>query len=471
MPTTGNVGPNALLNYQTVYEYKESKKLFEHIFLNGKLVNSKYYYNNFVFHEQNIDPQTGLLIKSVIYQENGKLNYELSLNDLIITAPNQKAITPSINQCKIYNDVGSISYQGSFKELPKGRVVSLDNIYQQNLEDGITSASNCTTEGFWKNNFKHGKGTTFYDTGKIAFEGTYEFGKRNGYGVSYYKNANKSYEGFWKADIYANFGKLYYESGILSLEGYFSNNRKNFKGIKYNIHGGKIYEGEMLNYKVSDSSMLIQNYKSENEGTSYYVKTGTIKYHGYWDNDLYHDFGTLYHENAEVKYQGSFKFGKFHGRGQKYDYSGSLVCRCKWKENKIDMIYLTDEQIKLGYSILDVSDNCWFIGMEKNGRRNGYGFEFTKTKGVKTGEGNYIEDTANGFGKSFWVNDEFHSTIKYIGNYEDSDANGAGCFYYPNGKLRYRGKFKDSENDYGKFHVEYLENGMFRIEENYKGTL
>ena len=122
-------------------------------------------------------------------------------------------------------------------------------------------------------------------------------------------------------------------------------------------------------------------------------------------------------------------------------------------------------------NILDVSDNCWFIGMEKNGRRNGYGFEYTKTKGVKTGEGNYIEDTANGFGKSFWVNDEFHSTIKYIGNYEDSDANGAGCFYYPNGKLRYRGKFKDSENDYGKFHVEYLENGMFRIEENYKGTL
>ena len=248
MPTSGNMGSSVYLNYQTIYEYKDSKKLFEHIFLNGKLVNTKYYYNNYVFHEQNVDPNTGLLIKSTIFQENGKLNYELSLNDFNITQPNQKLTVPSINQTKIYNDLGSISYQGSFKEQPKGRIASLDNMYVQNLEDSIMSNQISTTEGFWKNNFKHGKGTTFYEIGKVAFEGTYEFGKRNGYGISYYKNGNKSYEGFWKADIYANFGKLYYENGVLSLEGYFSNNRKNFKGTKYNMTGqnahGKVHRDQ-----------------------------------------------------------------------------------------------------------------------------------------------------------------------------------------------------------------------------------
>lgn len=177
------------------------------------------------------------------------------------------------------------------------------------------------------------------------FEGSYEFGKRNAYGVSYYKNGNKQYEGFWRSDAYINYGKLYHDNGSLHLEGYFSNNCQNFKGSKYNLNEIEIYKGEMVNHKPLENYNnnpnklanfppnmlhLNLNYKAEGEGQSYYISRNNsnetkkvIRYQGIWESDLYNEYGIQYHENGAMRYKGGFRNGKYYGFGEKYDYSGA----------------------------------------------------------------------------------------------------------------------------------------------------
>jgi len=52
--------------------------------------------------------------------------------------------------------------------------------------------------GEWKNDKRHGRGTSFYFHGQVAYEGEWEKGERHGYGTSWDYEGEKLYSGEWK---------------------------------------------------------------------------------------------------------------------------------------------------------------------------------------------------------------------------------------------------------------------------------
>lgn len=84
-----------------------------------------------------------------------------------------------------------------------------------------------------------------------------------------------------------------------------------------------------------------------------------------------------------MHYKGNFKNNKFCGFGEKYDYSGNLLIRCKWNENKIESVCLTENLICKNYEILDISESCFYVGTVERSKANGFGTEWVKESGQK----------------------------------------------------------------------------------------
>lgn len=55
-----------------------------------------------------------------------------------------------------------------------------------------------TYDGYWKNGFKHGKGTFFYRGGVIHYEGDWQCGEPHGFGKVYNTQGEKKFEGKFK---------------------------------------------------------------------------------------------------------------------------------------------------------------------------------------------------------------------------------------------------------------------------------
>ena len=65
----------------------------------------------------------------------------------------------------------------------------------------------------------------------------------------------------------------------------------------------------------------------------------------------YHRKGTLFFENGNFYYKGSFHHGKFHGHGEVYTNDGTLLYQGRWRYGK-----------KNGFGMGNFSDVLCYIG-------------------------------------------------------------------------------------------------------------
>lgn len=76
-------------------------------------------------------------------------------------------------------------------------------------------------EGEFKSNLLGGKGKLFDQKGKLIYSGYFVEGKRNGFGIGFYRNGGKEFEGEWGNDLPNGYGALYSSLGVVMQKGEF----------------------------------------------------------------------------------------------------------------------------------------------------------------------------------------------------------------------------------------------------------
>ena len=390
-----------------------------------------------------------------------------------------------------YDTYDNLIFEGKYSNGEKNGK-GYEYIYDEDQEANIV-----IFEGEYKDGIKNGKGKKYYNNGNLKFEGKYLNGKKwNGKG--YDRKGNLIYElkngdGYVKKYYYAHI----FHKDVLIYEGEYKNGEKNGKGKEYDRYGKLIYEGEYKDgkkqgkgkkYYHNEKDDYINNYiKFEGEflngkkwngkgydkkrniiyelknGNGYikkyyyeYYNRGHLIFEGEYKNGEKNGKGKEYNNYGNLIFEGEYKDGKKNGKGKKYYngkeliFEGEYLKGKKWniEANSCYGCYGYDTiiqiEIKNGngkikkFRKYTEKTECTFEGEYKNGKKNGFVYEYGF-------EGQYINGKRNGKGKEF-----DQDNIKFEGE-------------YLNGK-RWKGKGEEiyeSDDNYNitvyiKFEGEYL---------------
>ena len=251
---------------------------------------------------------------------------------------------------------------------------------------------------------------------KIAYEGEYLNGKRNGKGKEYNKKGQLIYEGEYSNGKRHGKGKEYWNTYdfILIFEGKFSNGHK---------WDGKEY------FKYIDGKEEIISEMKNGQG---FIK----KYYEY--------------RNDVSQIEGEYKNGKMNGKGKERYYScclfdGSrIIFEGEYKNGKKWNGKGGDASI---YNLIngkgymeEIGYDYYFEGEYVNGEKNGKGKEYEK--GGLIFEGEYKNGKKNGKGKEYY-NDEI---LLFEGEYKNGfRAKGKEYYFHTHheNKNRFRGRGKE----------------------------
>ena len=115
---------------------------------------------------------------------------------------------------------------------------------------------------------------------------------KDGFGMLNYKNGNKFYEGLLLNNQMNGYGTIYYDDGVtIKFEGYFKDNMYHGPGKAHRKNASKKFEGNFENgYYFGKGTYFYDN------------KYNSIKYEGNWRKSKYFGFGTRYYDhNSDQK--------------------------------------------------------------------------------------------------------------------------------------------------------------------------
>ena len=190
--------------------------------------------------------------------------------------------------------------------------ISEDSIYKATMENPLIAEDywkitsdilnfNCYYIGSLSNNKPNGFGILFDKDGTINYIGEFKKGRFSGLGVYYADDSQ--YMGEFKNGYYH--GKGNFISYSYAEYGDLSNAHLNITTgeFKKNLSNGK--------YKIYTQGYLSTNANLNSSGT------GTV---------------TIYFpQSHQIKYKGSLKFFKYHGKGTLYKENGDIIYKGKWK--------------------------------------------------------------------------------------------------------------------------------------------
>ncbi len=280
-----------------------------------------------------------------------------------------------------------------------------------------------TYVGRWKDGKPHGKGSLYgdySDKNTEVYKGQWKNGFYHGFGTLYGAGRVKRYRGNFKEDKYHGSGALYYDDGKIQYKGQWKEGKRNGRGTSYHANGKRNYTGKFL-------------------------------------NDVEEGQGTMYMDNGKLLYRGQFHDGQFQGKGIRYDESGKGLHKGQWDMGS----FIGTGKKEASQSEAGVHEKV-YAGGDFGGL---IGASARKKKMAAVKEENPAEipgsscikgNCRNGKGKGIWEN------LIYKGSWKNSQPNGTGALYYPDGSTVYRGGFMK-----GVYHGQgtLYENGV----KKYKG--
>ncbi len=309
----------------------------------------------------------------------------------------------------------SLNYSGNFSNYKKDAVLSSDGFYTipvqygPYLEYAGEKGSVKTINGQYTNNYKTGKWTTWYASGKIKSEGAYSplYNWENGEWKEWYEN------GQLKSDIdYCNSNpcgkfRMWYENGNPKTIGEYVNSKRSGDFLYYyengNISRKESYtEGKLVSFQEwyqSGQASLSRQYS----------------FYGQLEGKQ-----ILWFENGKIKSEEEFKNGIPIIPLKEYNQNGTLIHIREGGINSIgdgkEKWYYDDGQIK--------SEETYLKG-KKNGECTYY-----FSSGNKSRVENYFQGQKEGNSSIYSSNKKLVSDL----NYKNNQLNGFCKWYYPNGE-------------------------------------
>lgn len=235
--------------------------------------------------------------------------------------------------------------------------------------------------------------------------------------VFYYPSGKKSSEGPMRNGKPDGYWKTYYESGIVKSEG----NRLNF-----------LLDSVWKFYSEEGIAMVSYTYKTGKKNgikKTFDPKTGVLISDENYVDDIKNGETILYFPNGAVKSRTKFIEGKEEGIAYEYNEEGIIQTVIEYKygfTKKLEKINRKD----------------------KNGLKQGVWKEFYENGIVKL-DGRYVDDKKDGYFKEYDKKGSLLSTSKYIKGVLQKDVPELAKVdirkeYYPDGKIKYIGGYKDS---------------------------
>ena len=203
-----------------------------------------------------------------------------------------------------------------------GRVLSVNgDYYEGNFNFGkiegygifYSNNDKYKYNGEFKENKFHGKGKIIYEKNNIIYEGEFNDGYKHGFGkITFYDKSY--YEGNFEKNIFHGKGKFFFQNGK-NYTGEWKNNKMDGEGNFYWENGAK-YKGDYKN--------------NMREGNGVY-SFGFNLYDGSWVNGIPHGKGTLLYEGLRIV--GIFRYGKIleiiEGKGANREMTEKLTIDSK----------------------------------------------------------------------------------------------------------------------------------------------
>ncbi|WP_373482247.1 toxin-antitoxin system YwqK family antitoxin [Acetobacterium sp.] len=165
---------------------------------------------------------------------------------------------------------------------------------------------------------------------------------KDGYIIGYYVgshfngqrfvNNRLASEGVFVNAVQVGPGKEYYENGILKYEGTFVNGLASGQGKLYEENGKLKYIGNFTyGYAAGQGRIFDTNGKLKCEGNFARIPSNQEKIK---DPSVPTGHCKEYYDNGQLKYEGEFVSGVWHGEGRSYDRNGQLIFKGKFAYGK-----------------------------------------------------------------------------------------------------------------------------------------
>ena len=303
-------------------------------------------------------------------------------------------------------------------------------------------------KGNFKHGERHGKGVLSCQNGQLIYDGNWVNGKKSGKGCEILKGGIK-YEGSFREDRFEGLGSQWQEN-VLIFEGHFLNGNREGPGTVYSPDGSIATKGMFHNNRLNGECTIYNGFPN-------------ISYTGMIKNDLPNGCGTEYTASGDI-YEGEFKNGKWHGRGQLMDSKKHLKYDGEWKyglkhgkgTNTDDQGMYTGEYekgLKHGKGKLVFHSQDRYVGEFMDDLFNGNG-KLISSDGKVVYDGEWRNGMRCGEGKLYFENGEY-----FQGSFCDDMMYGKGVYFYSNGMPKYVGEMRNNRrNGEG---IEYDTNGEF----------
>ncbi|PKM60937.1 MAG: hypothetical protein CVU99_05560 [Firmicutes bacterium HGW-Firmicutes-4] len=143
---------------------------------------------------------------------------------------------------------------------------------------------------------------------RLASEGVFVNAIQVGSGKEYYENGTLKYEGNFVNGLASGPGKLYEENGKLKYVGNFTNGYASGQGRIFDANGKLKCEGNFA--RLPSNQENTKDPSVPNGHCKEYYDNGQLKYDGEFVNGVWHGEGRSFDRNGRLVFKGKFSYGK-----------------------------------------------------------------------------------------------------------------------------------------------------------------
>jgi antitoxin component YwqK of YwqJK toxin-antitoxin module len=254
--------------------------------------------------------------------------------------------------------------QGHWREWHRNGTLAVSRHYNEGNPVGIWTTwhpdGSRHTYGNHEDGQRHGRWVALYDTGRDEQIDYYRDGLLHGSSIGYHRNGTVSFRGDWEEGLQVGEWRWWYPTGREMRSGTYINGRKHGTWEEWQLNGAPVFvrhydngtnTGEWLEYdrdgklwlrRVFSGGILASEqayYRGEQveRRTKRRDTDGPHTLEAEWtvldtldQGDVRHGWYFAYHDNGNLRMQGTYRSGKRHGTFRHYDEGGSLYEITHW---------------------------------------------------------------------------------------------------------------------------------------------